>query len=46
MNDIVAGSHSDNSAYEFYLKTKLHLSEANFNLRKFVTNSTDFPVRI
>ena len=46
VDDIVTGSHSDDSAYEFYLKSKLHLSEANFNLRKFVTNSVDLCVSI
>ena len=46
VDDIVTGSHSDDSAYEFYLKSKLRLSEANFNLRKFVTNSVHLCVRI
>ena len=46
VDDIVTGSHSDDSAYEFYLKSKLRLSVANFNLRKFVTNSVDLCVRI
>ena len=44
--DIVTGSHIDDSAYGFYLKSKLHLSEVNFNLKKFVANSIDLPVRI
>ena len=34
-------SHDVESAYEFYIKSKLHLLEVSFNLRKFATNSPE-----
>ena len=40
------GSHDMESAYEFYIKSKVHLAEASFNLRKFDTNSPELRQRI
>ena len=34
VDDLAAASHDSDSAYEFYLKVKTCLAEANFNLRK------------
>ena len=45
-DDLTAGSHDTDSAYEFYVKSKLRLAEANFNLRKFDTNSPQLRKRI
>ena len=39
VDDLVSGAGSDESAYEFYSKSKLRLAEAGFKLRKFATNS-------
>ena len=36
---LTSGAYSDESAYEFYAKSKSHLAEAGLNLRKFVSNS-------
>ena len=46
VDDLTAGSHDANSAYEFYVKSKMRLAEANFNLRKFDTNSPELYQRI
>jgi hypothetical protein len=46
VDDLTAGSHDADSAYEFYVKSKLRLAEANFNLRKFDTNSPKLRQRI
>ena len=31
VDDLIAGSHDADSAYEFYVKSKMRLAEANFN---------------
>ena len=41
VDDLVSGDSDVNSAFNFYLKSKLRLSTAGFNLRKFITNSTE-----
>ena len=41
VDDLTAGSNDADSAYEFYVKSKMRLAEANFNLRKFDTNSPE-----
>ena len=46
VDDLTAGSHDVESAFEFYLKSKLRLAEASFNLRKFDTNSPELRWRI
>ena len=46
MNDVMAGALDVQSAYEFYIKAKLCLAEASFNLRKFATNSPELRQRI
>ena len=46
VDDLTAGSHDVESAFEFYLKSKLRLAEASFNLRKFDTNSPELRQRI
>lgn len=40
-DDITTKLSSAKEGYEFYLKAKVRLAEAGFNLRKFVTNSSD-----
>lgn len=40
------GSHDVEGAYEFYVKLKVRLAEASFNLRKFDTNSPELCQRI
>ena len=39
VDDLTTGASTVNDCYEFYLKAKMRLAEAGFNLRKFVTNS-------
>ena len=46
VDDLTASFPDDDSAYEFYVKSKTRLAEANFNLRKFQTNSSDLRQRI
>ena len=46
VDDLTAGSHNVESAFQFYLKSKLPLAEASFNLRKFDTNSPELRRRI
>ena len=46
MDDLTTGSDDVEGAYEFYMKAKLRLAEAGFNLRKFVTNSLELRRRI
>ena len=46
VDNLTAGSHDVESALEFYLKSKLRLAEASFNLRKFDTNSPELRRRI
>lgn len=41
VDDLVSGAEDVNSAYKFYLKSKVRLSLAGFNLREFVTNSNE-----
>ena len=41
VDDFTAGSHNVESAYQFYIKSKLHPLEVSFNLRKFATNSPE-----
>ena len=46
VDDVSLGSWSEESMYELYLKSKTRLSEAGFNLRKFVRNSDHLRERI
>ena len=46
VDDLTAGSHDVESTFEFYLKSKLCLAKASFNLRKFDTNSPELRQRI
>ena len=46
VDDLTSGAYSDESAYEFYAKSKSRLAEAGFNLRKFVSNSAQLIERI
>ena len=46
VDDVAASFPDDDSAYEFYVKSKTRLAEANFNLSKFQTNSSDLRQRI
>ena len=46
MISLTAGSDSIDGAHEFYIKSKVHLSEAGFSLRKFTTNSAELLRRI
>ena len=46
VDDVATGSADVNTAYEFYTKAKLHLAQANFNLRKFESNSPELRHRI
>ena len=46
VDDLTVGSHDMESAYEFYIKSKVRLAEASFNLRKFDTNSPELRQRI
>ena len=39
VDDLVSGADDVKSIYEFYVKSKVRLASAGFNLRKFVTNS-------
>ena len=41
MDDLASGARNVDSAYDFYIKSKLRLAEASFNLRKFESNSTE-----
>lgn len=41
LDDVTTGSLTVTDCYEFYLKAKVRLLEAGFNLRKFVTNSLE-----
>lgn len=41
MDDVVSGASDAEAAYLFYLKSRLRLATAGFNLRKFVTNSKE-----
>ena len=41
VDDLVSGSKDLESTYELYLKSKIRLATAGFNLRKFATNSEE-----
>ena len=46
VDDLASGAQDIDSAYDFYIKLKLHLAEASFNLRKYDTNSPELRQRI
>ena len=46
VDDVTAGAHDVEGAYEFYIKSKLRMAEGGFNLRKFATNSPEQRQRI
>ena len=46
VDDLTTGAVDKNACYEFYLKSKIRLSEAGFNLRKFISNSPTLIRRI
>ena len=46
VDDLTAGSRDVEGVYEFYVKAKLRLAEASFNLRKFESNSSELHRRI
>ena len=46
VDDLSTGGDTEEEAYQMYIKSKLRLAEGGFNLRKFVTNSTDLRNRI
>jgi len=46
VDDLGSGAADNNGAYELYLKCKLRLAEGGFNLRKFMSNSSQLTERI
>ena len=46
VDELNAGEESDNEAFLLYKKSKLHLAEGGFNLRKFYSNSPTLMHRI
>ncbi|XP_022792234.1 uncharacterized protein LOC111331393 [Stylophora pistillata] len=46
VDDLSSGTADNNAAYELYLKCKLRLAEGGFNLRKFMSNSSQLTERI
>uniref|UniRef100_A0A1X7SND0 Reverse transcriptase domain-containing protein n=1 Tax=Amphimedon queenslandica TaxID=400682 RepID=A0A1X7SND0_AMPQE len=46
VDDVVCGARTEESAFEFYLESKMLFKEGGFNLRKFVTNSESLRVKI
>ena len=46
VDDLSSGATDNNAAYELYLKCKLRLAEGGFNLRKFMSNSSQQTERI
>lgn len=46
VDDLSSGAADNNTAYELYLKCKLRLAEGGFNLRKFLSNSSELTERI
>ena len=46
VDDLALGAEDVDSAYDFYIKAKLRLAEASFNLRKFDSNSQELRKRI
>ena len=46
VDDLTSGDRDVDSTFDFYMKSKLRLKDAGFNLRKFVTNSQELQTRI
>jgi len=46
VDDLSSGAADSNTAYELYLKCKRRLAEGGFNLRKFLSNSSELTERI
>ena len=46
VDDLTSGDSDVDRTFELYVKSKLRLKEAGFNLRKFVTNSEELRERI
>ena len=46
VDDLTSGDSDLDRTFEFYVKSKLRLMDAGFNLRKFVTNSPELRTRI
>lgn len=46
VDDLSTGGDTDEEAFQLYIKSKVRLAEGGFNLRKFVTNSSDLRDRI
>lgn len=46
VDDLSAGESNEQDAYQFYLKSKSRLAEGGFNLRKFVSNSSELMEKI
>ena len=46
VDDLASGAQDVDSAYDFYIKSKLRLAEASFNLRKFDSNYLELRQRI
>ena len=41
VDDTICGSHEEEGAYQIYLQAKAILKKGGFNLRKFISNSTE-----
>ena len=46
VDDIASGANDEGRGYEFYSNSKMVLKDGGFNLRKFVTNSSDLQKKI
>ena len=46
VDDVIFGAQDDDNTFELYLKSKKRLSKGGFNLRKFITNSSNLRTRI
>ena len=46
VDDFTSGDRDVDSTFELYMKSKLRLKDAGFNLRKCVTNSQELQTRI
>ena len=46
VDDIISGPNSEDEAFEFYAQAKELFRCDGFNLRKFLTNSTELQLRI
>ena len=46
VDDLSSGAPESDTGYELYLKSKIRLAEAGFNLRKFMSNSAELRERI